>query len=95
MGLKGAGPHSPSFHSAPLRRELRAYYSFDHKFALSHRGSRELQNLATTVSRFCKEANLKVVAYRRVSRQKQAQSGLGLEAQEFDITKFAAGGRLG
>lgn len=31
------------------------------------------------------------MAYRRVSRQKQAQSGLGLEAQEADIKRFAAG----
>ena len=32
---------------------------------------------------------MKFVAYRRVSRQKQAQSGLGLEAQEADIQGFA------
>ncbi|WP_244620988.1 recombinase family protein [Bradyrhizobium yuanmingense] len=31
------------------------------------------------------------MAYRRVSRQKQAESGLGLEAQEADIQRFAAG----
>jgi hypothetical protein len=34
---------------------------------------------------------VKIVAYRRVSRQKQAQSGLGLEAQEADIQRFAKG----
>lgn len=34
---------------------------------------------------------MKIVAYRRVSRQKQAQSGLGLEAQEADIQRFATG----
>lgn len=32
---------------------------------------------------------MKIVAYRRVSRQKQARSGLGLEAQEADIQRFA------
>lgn len=32
---------------------------------------------------------MKIVAYRRVSRQKQFKSGLGLEAQEADIEKFA------
>ncbi|UPK18890.1 recombinase family protein [Bradyrhizobium sp. 131] len=34
---------------------------------------------------------MKIVAYRRVSRRKQAQSGLGLEAQEADIQRFAKG----
>lgn len=37
------------------------------------------------------EMDLKIVAYRRVSRQKQARSGLGLEAQEADIQRFASG----
>ncbi|MDF0585043.1 recombinase family protein [Bradyrhizobium yuanmingense] len=32
---------------------------------------------------------MKIVAYRRVSRRKQAESGLGLEAQESDIQRFA------
>lgn len=49
----------------------------------------KFQNGLTTVWRFCKGADLKIVAYRRVSRQKQAQSGLGLEAQEADIQRFA------
>lgn len=49
----------------------------------------ELQNCLTSVGRICMGTGVKIVAYRRVSRQKQAKSGLGLEAQEADIQRFA------
>jgi hypothetical protein len=47
-----------------------------------------LQIGVSTVRRICRVLDVKIVAYRRVSRQKQARNGLDLEAREADIQRF-------